>query len=361
MFIRKFNSESILICLILFLNASLVRGTFSIVAIDTVTNEVGIAAASCVPGGIISDICHVEPNVGGMIAQAYYVPENLAKGVELIRENKPAMDIINELVHSDEKAYDRQYGIITLHGGMGCFFGTDLMLYGTFANSTVRNRFQCTAFTGKNNPDWQGHIVGENYTIHGNTLSGANILLDMEEAFVNTEGPLPIKLIAALQAAKQIGADSRCDSTSSLCACIKVGRPDDPIDDLMLNINVTNVEGDPIDSLQAEFDRVYIPPGKSPKRENKAKLESWRNFPNPFNPSTTIEFACPRTSHVALEIYDLLGRKVKTLVDEERAPGRYTEVWSSVDETGGQVPAGIYIARFTAGEVQKSIKLTLIK
>ncbi|MBN1559187.1 T9SS type A sorting domain-containing protein [candidate division KSB1 bacterium] len=95
--------------------------------------------------------------------------------------------------------------------------------------------------------------------------------------------------------------------------------------------------------------------------ELSADYRLQQNYPNPFNPSTTIEFTCPQQSYVSLEIFDLLGRKVTTLVDEECAPGHHTEVWSSVDETGQLAPAGIYIARFAAGDVQKSIKLTLIK
>lgn len=253
---RNLQYKAIVFCLALF-SSTQVQATFSIVAIDTATNEIGIAAASCVPGGIISDICHVEPNVGGIIVQAHFIPENLIKGIELMQQNNCAMDIISELVHTDEMAFDRQYGVVTLKGGIGCFFGTTLMSFGAFENSTIQPGIQCSAFSGSNLPDWQGHIVGKNYSIQGNILSGAEIIRDMETAFLEAEGTLPIKLMAALHAAKRIGADSRCDSTSSLCACIKVARPDDSIDNLLLDINVTNVKGDPIDSLQIEFDKAY--------------------------------------------------------------------------------------------------------
>ncbi|MGC8898535.1 MAG: T9SS type A sorting domain-containing protein, partial [Bacteroidota bacterium] len=49
-----------------------------------------------------------------------------------------------------------------------------------------------------------------------------------------------------------------------------------------------------------------------------------QNYPNPFNPSTTISFDVPKQSHLRLAIYDVLGRQVKTLVDEEKNPGRYS-------------------------------------
>jgi uncharacterized Ntn-hydrolase superfamily protein len=358
---QKSTGVLFLACLLLLLTISHVEATFSIVAIDTVTHEIGVAAASCVPGGIIADIFHVEPNVGGFIPQAHYNPENRDKGIELIRQNKSAMEIVEELVMSDESAVDRQYGVITVQGGTGCFFGTSMIQFGSFSNSTLQPGIQCTAFTGNNNFDWAGHIVGRHYTIHGNILSGKHILEDMEHAFLTTDGALPIKLMAALQAAKQVGADSRCDTTSSLCAAIKVGRPTDSVDSLMLNINVTNVEGDPIDSLQAEFDRLYPPPEKLLQKATTATLGLLRNYPNPFNPSTTIEFECHIRKSIALEVYDILGQKIKTLVNEERMPGRYTVIWNSDNDFGEPVSAGIYIARLVAGEYSQNFKLSLIR
>lgn len=343
MSIRHLNYIAMAICLFCLLNISPANATFSIVAIDTATHEIGIAAASCVPGGIIADICHVEPNVGGLIPQAYYIPENRDKGIELLRQNKSAIEIINELVYDDENAYDRQYGVITLQGGMGCFFGSALKQFGTFANSTIQSGIQCAAFSGNNIPDWNGHIVGNTYTIHGNILAGEHILLDMEEAFLNTDGPLPIKLMAALQAAKQIGADSRCDSTSSLCACIKVGRPDDPVDSLMLNINVTNVEGDPIDSLQAEFARQYPPAGQSSQRVAPPAMQRLSNHPNPFNSSTTIVFELQQTCQPVLRIVNMQGRIVRVITQGELPAGSHTIRWNGRDQHGELVSSGVYL------------------
>ena len=339
---RNFQCIAIIFCLLLFSTHRL-QATFSIAAIDTATNEIGITAASCVPGGIISDICHVEPNVGGIIVQAHFIPENLTKGIELMQQNKCAMDIITELVQSDNMAIDRQYGIVTLQGGIGCFFGTELMSNGTFENSTLQPGVQCTAFSGNNLPYWQGHIVGNNYSIQGNILAGEEIVRDMETAFLETEGALPIKLMAALHAAKRIGADSRCDSTSSLCACIKVSRPDDSIDNLLLNINVTNVEGDPIDSLQAEFDRVYTPPGKTLPKDAVAEFELLRNYPNPFNPQTTISYDLPQSCQPSLKIYNMRGQLVRTLLGNEQSAGMHKVLWDGRDENGILVSSGVYM------------------
>ncbi len=81
-----------------------------------------------------------------------------------------------------------------------------------------------------------------------------------------------------------------------------------------------------------------------------------QNFPNPFNPSTTMEYRVPRAGHVTIEIFDLLGRKVYTMADGVLPAGTYTAVWNAQ-----QFAAGIYFARMTAGTFTDVKKLTLIK
>ena len=97
--------------------------------------------------------------------------------------------------------------------------------------------------------------------------------------------------------------------------------------------------------------------------ENHAprEYEILKNYPNPFNPTTTIEFECSATSHVTLEIVDLLGRHVKTLVDEKRSAGRYAELWQAQDYMGQTVSSGIYIAILKTNSLNRSLKLVLIK
>lgn len=85
------------------------------------------------------------------------------------------------------------------------------------------------------------------------------------------------------------------------------------------------------------------------------------NHPNPFNPATTITFDCRRKMHITVGIYDLLGRKIRTLVNQEYTAGHYTVRWSGTNERGQFVPGGIYIARFISGDHQQAIKLTLVR
>jgi hypothetical protein len=81
-----------------------------------------------------------------------------------------------------------------------------------------------------------------------------------------------------------------------------------------------------------------------------------QNYPNPFNGTTTIEYALPEASHVALEIYDPLGRKVRTLVDDARDAGIHREVLEARD-----LPSGLYVYRLTAGVFRDMRKLLLIR
>ena len=81
-----------------------------------------------------------------------------------------------------------------------------------------------------------------------------------------------------------------------------------------------------------------------------------QNYPNPFNPTTTIQFALPTESQVVLKIYNLLGREVATLVNEELQPGKY-----KVDFEANGLPSGVYFYRIQAGGFSKTRKLTLLK
>jgi hypothetical protein len=72
------------------------------------------------------------------------------------------------------------------------------------------------------------------------------------------------------------------------------------------------------------------------------------NYPNPFNPSTTIRYELPEASRVSLVVYDIMGREVQRLVDGVIEPGYYTATWEGRNKSGSPVASGIYIYRFTA-------------
>jgi methionine-rich copper-binding protein CopC len=86
-----------------------------------------------------------------------------------------------------------------------------------------------------------------------------------------------------------------------------------------------------------------------------------QNYPNPFNPTTAIEFSVPERADVKLDIYNILGRKVKTLVDREMTAGDYTVQWDGTNQSGHSVATGVYLYRLTAGDHSASRKMLLLK
>lgn len=81
-----------------------------------------------------------------------------------------------------------------------------------------------------------------------------------------------------------------------------------------------------------------------------------QNYPNPFNPSTTIEYQIPEISFVTLKVYDVLGKEIETLVNEEKPAGTYEITWYAE-----QLPSGVYFYKIQAGEYIATKKMLLIK
>ena len=82
----------------------------------------------------------------------------------------------------------------------------------------------------------------------------------------------------------------------------------------------------------------------------------YQNYPNPFNATTNIQYGIPNASGVRIKVYDILGKEITTLVDEEKQAGVHTAVFDA-----SQLPSGIYYYRFTAGEFSETRRLLLIK
>ena len=86
-----------------------------------------------------------------------------------------------------------------------------------------------------------------------------------------------------------------------------------------------------------------------------------QNFPNPFNPSTTFTYAHAEKCLVSMQVFDLGGRKVTTLVKGFQDPGFHSFVWNGVNDTGNHVSSGVYIYSLTAGSITEKKKMVLLK
>jgi hypothetical protein len=86
-----------------------------------------------------------------------------------------------------------------------------------------------------------------------------------------------------------------------------------------------------------------------------------QNYPNPFNPSTTIEFNLSRASDVRLEIFNIMGQKVMTLIDDKMSAGEQSIRWNGKDAAGYEVATGIYFYRINAGDYVETKKMLLLK
>ena len=92
------------------------------------------------------------------------------------------------------------------------------------------------------------------------------------------------------------------------------------------------------------------------KKDFPSKFLLYQNFPNPFNPTTKINYSIPRRNNVVIKVYDLLGKELTTLVNEEKTPGDYEVTWSA-----SNLPNGVYFYRMQAGSFVETKKMFLVK
>jgi hypothetical protein len=86
-----------------------------------------------------------------------------------------------------------------------------------------------------------------------------------------------------------------------------------------------------------------------------------QNYPNPFNQNTRIRFIVPEDDHVSLNVYDLSGRIVSRLIDDEMLKGHYEIEWNTLDDNYHDLPPGTYIGRFITGDRDERVKMIKIR
>ena len=86
-----------------------------------------------------------------------------------------------------------------------------------------------------------------------------------------------------------------------------------------------------------------------------------QNFPNPFNPSTTIQYSTDSHSNIKIVIFNVYGQKIKTLVDRYESSGNHTVTWNATDDNGNEVSSGIYIYQLSANGINTQKQMLLLR
>lgn len=314
------------------------QDTFSIVAVDSVTGEVGSAGASCVdmanfPQYQPDFLGELLPGRGAINTQSYYDETNQQNArLRMLAGNTP-QQIINWLVTNDINATpgNRQYGIAAM----------------------VNGNPQTAAYTGSDCFDFKAHITGRNYSIQGNILSGKHVLDSMEARFLRTNGDLACKLMAALQGANSVGADKRCAiyGTSSLFAFVKVSLPTDSFNKPSFRLTVkarSSAPFEPIDSLQKKFNASKVCKNIM-DASNQFLPERLGFYPNPAYRFLNLDFKDLSNQLVEIKLFSISGQLV----------ANYEQEGSQVISLDG-IEAGMYTIQIEClGKIyrQKLIKL----
>ena len=165
--------------------------TWSIIAKDNATGEIGIAVATKF-FAVGARVPHIAPAIGGIATQALVNPYYGIDGVRLLREGRAPRDIVETLVASDAGHGSRQLHIMDAKG-------------------------QIASYTGKDCVDWCGHLEGEGFSIAGNMLAGPRVLDDTAKVYLaNTGMPFAQRLIAAMRAGELAGGDKRGKQSGAL-------------------------------------------------------------------------------------------------------------------------------------------------
>ena len=114
-------------------------------------------------------------------------------------------------------------------------------------------------------------------------------------------------------------------------------------------------------ALDVEFPDAWIPGSSTENEEVPQQQIMMYNHPNPFNPTTTISFSIPEESEVKLNVYNIKGQKVKTLINEQYSKGSHSIIWNGTDDNGKSVSSGIYFYKFKTGNFEKTKKMILMK
>ena len=165
--------------------------TWSIIAKDSATGQIGIAVATkfFAVGALVP---HIAPGIGGIATQALVNPYYGIDGLKWLRQGESPQNILDRLTTADAGSETRQLHIMDASG-------------------------RIAAHTGRECIDWCGHLQGDNFSIAGNMLAGARVLDDTAKAFVGSAYlPFPRRLLAAMRAGETAGGDKRGKQSAAI-------------------------------------------------------------------------------------------------------------------------------------------------
>jgi uncharacterized Ntn-hydrolase superfamily protein len=288
----KLKLTTLLVLFIILSNYA--QHTFSIVAVDPVTGEIGSAGATCIDAedGALA-ISDIVLGVGAIHTQSYWDPTNQANAHNRMVAGDSPQEIIDWLIANDNgnNIALRQYGVVDLNNGNP----------------------KSAGYTGTQNYDEKINVNGPTYAIQGNILISQDVVTDMENAFTSTSGSLANRLMATMQAAKRPGADSRCLNlgVSSESAFLRVASPTDTDASygnlsLDLNVWVTGTVFEPIDALQDAYDNVLS------TSSNELKKVEVNFYPNPTDDSIIV-----RTTNTMITSYEIVNQLGKVITKQQ--------------------------------------------
>jgi hypothetical protein len=106
---------------------------------------------------------------------------------------------------------------------------------------------------------------------------------------------------------------------------------------------------------------LVVPTGVDDQDGIPRTFDLEQNYPNPFNPETTIRYQVANTAEVKIQVYNVMGQLVKTLVDRKQAQGNYTIQWNGRNNRGQIVATGVYLLKMQAGDFTKVRKMAFIR
>ncbi|MEM7485397.1 MAG: DUF1028 domain-containing protein [Bacteroidota bacterium] len=222
--------EISIVILITTLFSTQCHATWSIIAVDRKTGEIGIVGASCTFD--VSGIASIEPEKGAIVVQAASNYFARMKGVSLMEINASAQEILNAMKAKRFEPEQQQYGVILLKEG------TSPLVY-----------------SGTEIADWNGEMIGDDFAVMGNILFGEQVVKKAFDAFnQNRDKSLAERLMLALKAGEEAGGDKRCETQYARSAFIMVYKPQDGA---ILKLAVQGIQkgGEPaVTLLNQQFD-----------------------------------------------------------------------------------------------------------